>query len=142
MALLEPLSPDRIEADWERIGALLQPSIQHDEHRTAIDVYRDLMNGTLELFDIDIEGAKGVVVTEVGLSMANVRCLWVCHIGGRISPRLWCLKVWLLMLHFEELARLDGCKEMRLEGRDWHRIFPDWERLDERPGRNELRKVL
>jgi hypothetical protein len=144
MHRLERLSPDRIEAEWERIGALLQPAIAHDEKRMAIDVYRDLMTGALELFDLDLYRVKGVAVTEIGLSTANLRCMWIVYIGGQVlgSPREWIGRVRTLMSYFEGIARAEGCAEMRIEGRDWSRMLPAYERLIERPGRNELRRML
>jgi hypothetical protein len=142
MTRLERLSPDRIEAEWKRIGPLLAPSVAHNERPR--DIYWDLMSGALELFDIDLWRVKGVAVIEIGLSTANVRCLWIAHIGGKIEgpKREWIARARTLASYFEGIARAEGCKELRIEGRDWSRVLTDYERLTDRPGRNELRKVL
>jgi hypothetical protein len=144
MYRFERLSPDRIEAEWERIGALLQPAIAHDEKRVAVDVRRDLQSGILELYDVDLYRAKGLAVTEIGLSTANVRCMWIVYIAGHADgqPREWLSRLRTLTSYLEGIARAEGCKEMRVEGRDWSRVLTKYERLNERPGRNELRRVL
>lgn len=133
------LLPSAVDADWERIGALLQPAIAHDRHMMAIEVYAALMRGRFAFFDIDLYEMRGAAVLEIGERVATV-----VYVAGRIGGRgrVWLARVRLLMQAFCDLVRRLGCTEMRLEGRDWGRVFPDWERLAERPGRHELRKVL
>lgn len=139
------LFPDEIERDWERIGRLLAPAIARDEQRQAIDVYRDLMNGDMAMIDVDLGDVKGVGVIELAPSETALNCCWVIYIAGRIdgAGRHWTGRVHTLMSYIEGIARAHDCTEMRLEGRRaWGSVFPDWERLDARPGRHELRKVL
>lgn len=135
----ELMLPIEIEHDWEQIGALLSPAIRRDEQRQAIDVYRDLMSGDMALFQVDLPMAKGIAVVE----FADGVC-WIVYIAGKITalPVAWRGRVRVLMSYFEGIARAHGCKEMRIEGRDWGSIFPEWERMGERPDRNELRKAL
>lgn len=144
MRYLDRLSPDRIEADWGRISVLLAPAIAHDDKRDPTDVYRDLMTGALELYDLDLTRVHGVAVTEIAPSTANVRCMWIVYVGGTVTGARheWIRRVRTLLSYFEGIARAEGCRELRIEGRDWSRILTDYERLTDRHGRNELRKVL
>lgn len=130
------LLPSMIEADWDRIGGMLEPAIEYDEARQSEDVRRDLLNGDMALFDIELHEASGVVVIE----FSDEVC-WLLYVTGNIGGkgREWIKRVHLLMQVFEDIARRHGCTELRLEGRDWHRVFPEYERLG---GRNELRKAL
>lgn len=125
-----------IAADWQRIEGLLGPAIEHDDMRQTEDVRRDLLNGDMALFDIELHEISGVAVIE----FADGIC-WLIYCGGRIGGhgREWLSRTRLLVQVFADLARSFGCTEMRIEGRDWHRIFPDWERVGPR---NELRKAL
>lgn len=128
--------PEAIAADWERIGDLLAPAIAEDDQRQPADVYRDLMSGDFVLFEVDLQGAKGVIVVEIASP-----CFWLIYVAGRISgPKShWLGRVKALTLYFSVLAKANNCTEMRLEGRNWAPIFPDWERLGTR---NALRKAL
>jgi hypothetical protein len=131
--------PAAIDADWERIGALLAPAIKQDDQRQDSDVFRDLMAGDMALFEVEASGARGVVVVEI-----DGPTFWITYIAGRIDglPRRWLERVRMLMSYFAGIARAHNCTELRIEGRDWSRVFPDWERIDERPGRHELRRIL
>lgn len=145
MTFITRMEPDRIAAEWHRIGPLLAPAIAHDGKRDEEHAFTDLMTGTLEAFDVEIIGGRGVVVTSTGLTVTtNQRCCWIVYIGGSISGsrRQWLGRVRMGMRYFEHLARQDGCVEMRVEGRDWSRVLTDYEPLDDVPGINELRKVL
>ena len=71
--------------------------------------------------------------------------LLVCGIltlNGRImlKPQAWLEAVRAEVLKLEGFARDAGCAEMRIAGRDWSRILPDYERFD--GVENELRKAL
>lgn len=136
--------PSQIEADWERIGATLTPAIAYDHKRQAIDVYRDLINGDMALFDIDIENAKGIAVIEFGRADDGQECCWIIYIAGKIAgkPREWVGRVRALMTYFETIARANACKQMRIEGRDWSRVFHDWTPVEVQSGVNELMRLL
>lgn len=144
MTAIDRLSPDRIAAEWHRIGPLLAPAIAHDDKRTVEHAFADLITGKLVAFDVEVVGAHGVVVTETALAVNGQRCCWVVYIGGRISGdrRQWLGRTRMLMRYFEQLAKQDGCTEMRVEGRNWARVLTDYDALTDRPGRNELRKAL
>jgi hypothetical protein len=59
----------------------------------------------------------------------------------RLEPKAWLRAVRAEMTKLETIARDAGCAEMRIAGRDWSRVLPDYEPL---PGGkpNRLRKRL
>lgn len=61
---------------------------------------------------------------------------------GRIGlrPKAWLEAVRAELTVIEGLARRAGCAETRMAGRNWHRVFPDYEPMP--GGRNLLRKRL
>ena len=61
---------------------------------------------------------------------------------GRIPlrPKQWLHTVRLGMRELEDFAREAGCTEMRVAGRDWSRVLPDYERYH--GPRHGLRKRL
>lgn len=58
-----------------------------------------------------------------------------------LPPKAWLRTVRAEMTKLESIARDVGCAEMRLAGRDWSRVLPDYQPL---PGGkpNRLRKRL
>jgi hypothetical protein len=58
-----------------------------------------------------------------------------------LPPKQWLRMVRAEMTKLEGIARDAGCAEMRIAGRDWSRVLPDYEPL---PGGkpNRLRKRL
>jgi hypothetical protein len=83
----------------------------------------------------------GVVVTEL-CAPDGVPCLWIPYIAGKSNagPRGFIRAIRRIAAHYEELARQAGCSEIRIGGRDWSRVLPDFERFDDKP--NRLRKRL
>jgi hypothetical protein len=65
------------------------------------------------------------------------------QLEGRFNlpPKQWLRMVRAEMSKLESIARDAGCAEMRIAGRDWSRVLPDYEPL---PGGkpNRLRKRL
>ena len=58
-----------------------------------------------------------------------------------LPPKAWLRTIRAEMTKLERIAKDAGCAEMRLAGRDWSRVLPDYEPL---PGGkpNRLRKRL
>jgi len=141
---LRRLVPSEIEANWLQLATLLAPAITHDKRRTLADVYTDLIARRLHGLTIEDNGTRGLAILEFGTATNGASCCWVVYVAGRISaaPRRWRKSARDLMRHFESLARACGATEMRVEGRNWANILTDYAALSDRPGRNELRKVL
>ncbi len=131
------LLPSLIRADWERISTLLAPAVERDDQRQMADVERDLLNGDMALFDIDLPSMRGLVVIEYD----ERACLFL-YAAGKINGN-WRERIGnarMLMRFFEQMAKRLGHAEMRVEGRDWSRILSDY---TNRGGpRHELVKAL
>ncbi len=71
----------------------------------------------------------------------GARCCCIFHIEGEISagPKATLQAVRETLATLERLARDAGCDELRIIGRDWARMLPDYERSWRGKG---LRKVL
>jgi hypothetical protein len=69
---------------------------------------------------------------------------WVYYLlkvsGTNIGPKAWLEAIREAVGKMEEMARNAGCAEMRIRGRDWSRILPDYEFIDGVP--NGLKKRL
>lgn len=57
-----------------------------------------------------------------------------------LPPRQWLRTVREELRRIERIAARFGCDEIRIAGRDWHRIFPDYQPLVD--VKNGLRKAL
>ncbi len=85
----------------------------------------------------------GSVTVQFQLFEANGQmCCGLYKLQGEINlrPKAWLKTVRREMLRIEGIARQAGCREMRVAGRNWSRVLPDYVPL---PGaKNGLRKVL
>lgn len=70
------------------------------------------------------------------------RVCGIYQLDGTIDlpPRAWLREVRAEVAKFERIAKDAGCAEMRITGRNWARILPDYEPL--LGLKNGLRKVL
>lgn len=71
----------------------------------------------------------------------------ICSIDqleGRIDLpfRRWLALVRGELRALEDSARDAGCAEMRMAGRDWSRVFPDYEQFEPANNSHGLRKIL
>jgi len=88
------------------------------------------------------EGGAALVTLEVyeedGVTVCGLQ-----QLDGRFNlpPKAWLRTMRTEMRKLENIARSAGCAEMRVAGRDWSRVLPDYEPL---PGGkpNRLRKRL
>ena len=68
----------------------------------------------------------------------------IYQLSGRISmrPKAWLLAVREEVRKLENIARNSGCEEMRVAGRSWARVLPDYEPMNHPDVPNGLRKRL
>jgi hypothetical protein len=133
-----PIPRERVDGEWERILGLIEPAIAYDENATPDEVFGWLCSGQAEAFWIEGEGVSGVAVTTT-----DEESCFINYVGGRVAggPRAFVRVVQEVVDEIETLARAAGCKELRGGGRNWARVFPEWEHCDaEHP--NRLRKVI
>jgi hypothetical protein len=137
-----PIPRERVPFVWEDIYRLLAKAIGHDKSATGPEVYGWLVSGRSEASWVETHAAKGVIVTTMA-PIDGVPVCWLNYIGGTIEggPRAFLAETRRIVSHIEDLAAQAGCLELRGGGRDWSRVFPDWERFDpEHP--NRMRKRL
>lgn len=98
----------------------------------------------LDPIDIERPGIKVRITLQAfiedGLSVAGIY-----QLTGKISlgPRAWLTAVREEVRKLETIARNAGCAELRVAGRNWQKILPDYERMTDAPDvRNGLRKRL
>lgn len=66
----------------------------------------------------------------------------VLQLTGKVNlpPKAWVRFMRDELAKLEQVARNAGCKELRMAGRRWSRIFPDYSPLEGKT--NGIRKVL
>lgn len=138
-----PIPKDRIGAEWWRISLLLGPAIDVDPGASREAVKGWLLSGQSEAFWVGVQdNATGIGVTTIGPIDGTEVC-WVNYIAGTVTggPKAFVRTAHAIMDQIEILARQAGCAELRGGGRNWSRVFPEWERFD--PAHpNRIRKVI
>lgn len=86
-------------------------------------------------------GGAGTITFELFEENGRI-CCGILTLQGRLDlpPKAWLRTMRDGLTYIEEQARDSGAQELRIAGRDWSRVFPDYEPLD--GPRNGLRKVL
>lgn len=137
--MLHHIRPLDVPKAWFDMGLsyMLSQAIRHDDLRTPTDVYRELVQGKLIAWMVDEVDGRGVVVTSLE-DRPEGRRFWVNYAAGKTGG----LKAMRrLMRQLEHIATDMNAHEIRLQGRDWRRVLPDYE-ATENVARNEIRKVL
>lgn len=133
-----PIPRERIPIEWERIVGLIDEAIAHDKNATPRDVYAWLIGGQSEAFWVERSDAKGIAVT----TTYDEAC-FINYIVGSVrgGPRAFIRTARAIVAEMEDLARSVGCTELRGGGRNWSRVFPEWEHFDPQHP-NRMRKVI
>lgn len=136
---------DRTEAwaRWPVLGPALVPAMLYSSDRSPNDVLERLMNGSATMLEVSDFGAEGLIVIDIVEDDDETLACWVSYIVGVIDmlPRRKLEYLRWMMSGIETVARRAGCRFMRIGGRDYRRIFPDYAPFDpEAP--NRLQKVL
>lgn len=116
---------------WPELETILGPAIDRDTGTSREAVREWLESGLSEAFLIDAGNAGGVAVTTIG-PIDGVEVCWLNYVAGtsNLAPRAFVRLARDVAEQIEILARNAGCAEMRGGGRNWSRVFPDWERFD------------
>lgn len=132
------LTKDRIEADWPDIAVKLEPAVRVHPGATMQGVYDRLMSGEFHMI-VGNGPAEGLVlVFHVFPEGERVSC-FACYLAGQVKGRL-VPTIRMLMADFETHCRGAGVHQLYIGGRNWSRVFPDYEPVDDVT--NRLRKVL
>jgi hypothetical protein len=134
-----PIAKERIPFEWERIVSLIGKAIGHDRNASPLDVYAWLTSGRSEAFWVGIP----VHVTGLAVTTTEGSVCWINYVGGSVKggPRAFITACRDVVAEIENLARDVGCTELRLGGRNWSRVFPEWEHFDPNYP-NRIRKPL
>jgi hypothetical protein len=133
---------EELALDWWRIGPMLAPGMRFNPTRTTIqDVFDKLMAGQCTCLEVIVPGGSGYIVFEMFGEGEGVKC-FTSYIAGRSSlkPKAWVAAVRNIMTEFEARLQDAGCTENFIGGRDWSRVFPDYQPADDVT--NRLKKVL
>lgn len=125
---IERIEVPDIPRNWHWISQLLAPSVQIDPKRGMETVRLKLFNGSMGLASVHVDNGAGLAVIEPGV-FDDVFCCWMPYIAGKCKsgPKAWVRMMREAMASFEKSARDVGCLEMRIGGRDWSRVLPDYE---------------
>lgn len=136
--MMHSVRPVDVPLLWhEWMGALLEKAVVHDDLRTMTDVFSELVKGRFRAWVVDASGVFGVVVTSLEEAPSGRR-FWVNYAAGRTGGLRSMRRV---IRELEHIARDMNAHEVRLQGRDWRRVLPDYD-ATENVARNEIRKVL
>jgi hypothetical protein len=142
MIVFLPIPRERVPFVWEEIKPLLRKAIGHDEAVDEADVYGRLVSGQSEAFWLKGDTVNGIAVISLG-PIDGVEVCWLNYVAGTIygGPKAFIEAARWIVEHISILASDAGCTELRGGGRDWSRVFPEWEHYDpEHP--NRIRKTL
>lgn len=137
--MLRHIRPLDVPKAWFDMGMgdLLATAIRHDDLRTVTDVFQELVRGRFVAWVVEEADGRGVIVTSLE-DHPDGRRFWVNYAAGRTGG-LQAMR--RLMRQLEHIATDMNATEIRLQGRDWRRVLPDYE-ATENVARNEIRKVL
>lgn len=138
------VSIEAIDRNWPQIAATMWPAVRADP-RYSMEALRKRLTTPREgsTFGLDqllrLSGeADCFMVIEVSDSLV----FWIKGLAGAIhgGPKAKVRTIRGTVAFMEQMARGAGCREVRLCGRDWSKLLPDYEPFDGL--RNGLRKVL
>lgn len=135
------VEPERIEAQWPVIAEILAPAVAVHDGASLNEVYERLMSGYFHMVESAAPEASGLLVFRVFDDEGRVSC-FASYLAGKVpgGPKQIVRTMRGLMESFEQLCRASGIYQIYIGGRDWSRVFPDYQSADDVP--NRLRKVL
>lgn len=135
------VDPARIEREWPDFAEILAPAVRVHAATTMQEVFDDLVAGRTQMVECDGPEASGLLVFHVFDEGQGISC-FASYIAGAVpgGPRRMVRSMQSLMAQFETVCRDAGISQIYIGGRDWRRVFPDYEPADGVV--NRLRKVL
>lgn len=144
--MITPIPASVIPDEWGWLGPMIAKTYEYcapeaDWPAMSRETFERLQSGQYEAAVVHMPHASGVVISELCV-LDGVKVLWLPFIAGKttLPPRAFVRFMRKMMVLYEDMAREQGCEEIRIGGRDWSRVFPDFERFDEVP--NRMRKRL
>lgn len=135
------LDAGRIEAEWPVIAELMAPALAFTPSGATVDQFRaDLDSGALSIVGGDAQGARGYLAFQL-FEEDGERCCFASYFAGSVDggPRQMIRTMRALMAAFEASCREAGVVRVLIGGRDWGRVFPDYELTGDVPNRRQKR---
>lgn len=133
---LTALPPSRIPHEWEAIRGALKRAIERDPGRKWFDVLAQALSGALTFWRVP----GGYLATQMTREPGTMRRAWWVIYAGGFGGSLADKRA--LMGEIEAEASRHRCTEVRFEGRDWRKVFPDYQARKGADGRWNFRKAL
>lgn len=136
------IGKDELALDWWRIGPMLAPGMRFNPTRTTVqDVFDKLMAEQCTCLEVIVPGGSGYIVFEMFDEDGKVKC-FTSYVAGMtaLKPKAWIRTMRGILTDFEARLQDAGCTENFIGGRDWSRVFPDYQPAGDVP--NRLKKVL
>lgn len=138
MALLEPLSPDEPNVDWDDLDCRFD----------SPNFRKRIASGVAALFRI--AGTDAALMLSVGITKdSGIKALWIEGVEGSVGlrPHANLRLMQGILGQCEAMARYFGCREVRIEANSrqgWKlRLLPKFGfELTRVPGANVMRKVI
>jgi hypothetical protein len=136
------LDAGRIEAEWPVIAELMAPALAVNPNgATTVDQFRaDLGSAKLSIVGGDAEGARGYLAFQMFEENGEL-CCFASYFAGSVDggPRQMIKTMRALMRAFEASCREAGVVRILIGGRDWGRVFPEYELTGDVPNRRQKR---
>jgi hypothetical protein len=135
------VEPARIADEWSVFAEILAPAVRVHAGAKMQGVYDRLMSGHFRMVECCGPEASGLLVFHAFEEDGAVSC-FASYIAGKVpgGPKQMVRTMRRLMADFEATCRDSGVRQIYIGGRDWSRVFPDYEPVDDEM--NRLRKVL
>ena len=131
----------RIERLWPVLAEILWPAVQQDPTGMSMEKLRErLADGRFSLVEGDCDGASGLLAYHLFEEDGEL-CCFASYLVGKVDggPRQMLGTMRRLMEAFEASCRAAGVKQVFIGGRDWGRVFPDYELTGDVPNRRRKR---
>lgn len=127
MFSLSRVGPADAVLSWHHVWPVLAPAARRSGKDQML-VMSGIVHGRYQLWHVKGQEAGGYIVTSVGnVRGTDTRCCWIVLAAGQVDePRRAVMR--RLASSFEDMARADGCREIRVEGRNGWAVL-GWERL-------------
>ena len=135
------LDRGRIEAEWPDIARIMEPALAVNPHGATLEQFKaDLESGALFIVGGETEGARGYLAFQM-FQDGEELCCFASYFAGSVDggPRQMIKTMRWLMAGFEASCRSVGVTQVFIGGRDWGRVFPDYELTGDVPNRRRKR---
>ena len=131
------VEPARIERLWPVIAEILAPAVRDDPTQTLEGLHKRLASGADKL--LHISGPGGCLMV---IEVTDDLVCWIKYLAGTIEggPKARVAVIRAAVARMETIARNAGCTEIKLCGRNWSTVLPDYVAFDGH--RNGLSKEL